>query len=262
MSETRIDVVRRCAAEERPLQVGAEWVRELAAEIDALIRPAPLAASEPVACPRCVQLDEGMAALASTLDQHDSITLSDYLVQSGELEWDQRIVMSFGDEVYHDVGSFEELLFREALSRRNGKAIAKIVSSELSNDEKQEQIKRILESEQQPFTPRPSAAAVTVTEAMAMAALRSWAHHINANNSTGIEAMTHAITAALTAAPAVPVVELDEWRVVDKDNRTYLSPFSSSDTAEQWRRNANVLHHEAAPHRVMRVCLVPVEVDV
>lgn len=29
MSETRIDIVRRCAAEERPLQVGVEWVREL-----------------------------------------------------------------------------------------------------------------------------------------------------------------------------------------------------------------------------------------
>ena len=33
MSETRIDIVRRCAAEERPLQVGVEWVRELAEEI-------------------------------------------------------------------------------------------------------------------------------------------------------------------------------------------------------------------------------------
>lgn len=33
MSETRIDIVRRCVAEERPLQVGVEWVRELAEEI-------------------------------------------------------------------------------------------------------------------------------------------------------------------------------------------------------------------------------------
>lgn len=33
---SRIETVRRFAAEERPLQVGVEWVRELAAEIDAL----------------------------------------------------------------------------------------------------------------------------------------------------------------------------------------------------------------------------------
>lgn len=42
---SRIDVVRRFAAEERPLHVGVEWVRELAAEIDALTPPRP----EPVA---------------------------------------------------------------------------------------------------------------------------------------------------------------------------------------------------------------------
>jgi len=46
----------------------------------------------------------------------------------------------------------------------------------------------------------PAPVPPVVTEAMAKAALLSWAHHVNANNATGIEAMTHAITAALTAA--------------------------------------------------------------
>ena len=53
---------------------------------------------------------------------------------------------------------------------------------------------------------RDTPAPPVVTEAMAKAALLSWAHHVNANNATGIEAMTHAITAALTPAPVVTVV--------------------------------------------------------
>lgn len=54
MAETRIDIVRRCVAEERPLHVGVEWVRELAEEIDALTPPRP----EPVAWALCD--DEGV----------------------------------------------------------------------------------------------------------------------------------------------------------------------------------------------------------
>lgn len=165
-------------------------------------------AGEPVACQRCAQLNEGMAALASTLDQHDEITLSDYIVHHTETGWHQRIVMRHGDEVYHDVGSVEELLFREALSRRNAKEIAEVVASDMSADEKRERVEKICESEKEPFVAAPSLAhprpRVGVTEAMVDAYLGVMAERINVH---GIpqelrDIIARGIAAALAVAAA------------------------------------------------------------
>jgi hypothetical protein len=43
---------------------------------------------------------------------------------------------------------------------------------------------------------------VVVTDAMAMAALRSWSHNVNTSNCTAVEAMARAITVALAHADA------------------------------------------------------------
>lgn len=65
------------------------------------------------------------------------------------------------------------------------------------------------------------------------------------------------------AAPALPVVELDEWRVVDNEGRTvkeYATEAAASGQPTQvFAQWLDSQHPDRAPHRVMRVCLRPVD---
>ena len=163
MSETRIDIVRRCVAEERPLQVGVEWVRELAEEIDALPRPAQ-PSGEPVASHWSVirfAFNEAMRAAAK----------------------------GYGHE--------EESAMLDELAR---------------------------------------------------------------NLDDNIREHSHP-----SAAAGAEVAELDEWRVVDKDGRTYQTyETEAAATGQPTRVFCAMLDKrlpDRAPHRVMRVCLKSVEAE-
>lgn len=61
---------------------------------------------------------------------------------------------------------------------------------------------------------------------------------------------------------AAPLVELDEWCVVTKDGASCnANPHITLDDAKGALRWWDDRHPQTAPHRVMRVCLLPVEVD-
>ena len=63
-----------------------------------------------------------------------------------------------------------------------------------------------------------------------------------------------------SAAAGVPVVELDEWCVVDKDGKQRGGSDANYGGANWWREQFDKASDARAPHRVMRVCLKEVNV--
>lgn len=62
-----------------------------------------------------------------------------------------------------------------------------------------------------------------------------------------------------SAAAGAEVVEVDEWRVVDKDGLVFDYAYPSITEAQNDAREYDRVSPECAPHRVMRVCLRPVD---